>query len=59
VLKKAYEEKGTRAVTKPAAVATPAYPAPAAAKPRNPYVLVLIDGNDYIVSIIYLQVNTC
>jgi predicted AlkP superfamily pyrophosphatase or phosphodiesterase len=47
-LKKAYEEKGKIAVTKPAATPTTAV----TARPQNRYVLVLVDGNNYIVSFI-------
>ncbi|KAF1833744.1 hypothetical protein BDW02DRAFT_569726 [Decorospora gaudefroyi] len=46
VLKKAYEDKDVKGGSK--AIATPTVPMLAAAKPRNPYVLVLVDGNDYI-----------
>ncbi|KAF1944840.1 hypothetical protein EJ02DRAFT_370931 [Clathrospora elynae] len=46
VLKKAYEEKGTKSVAK--AVATPTVPVANTAKPRHAYVLVLVDGNDYV-----------
>jgi hypothetical protein len=49
-LKKAYDEKGSTASHVAKAIVTPAIPALASAKPRNPYVLVLVDGNDYIVS---------
>jgi hypothetical protein len=48
-LKKAFDAKGSKAVpkaTRQAAVAT----TKAVEAPRNPYVLVLIDGNGYIVS---------
>ncbi|RYN41530.1 hypothetical protein AA0112_g2417 [Alternaria arborescens] len=45
-LKKAYEEKGRSNVVKPAAAG--ASTVTAAIKPQNPYVLVLIDGNNYI-----------
>jgi hypothetical protein len=51
VLKKAYEEKGTTNAHVAKAVATPVVPTVTASKPpRNPYVLVLVDGNNYIVS---------
>ncbi|CAG5140133.1 uncharacterized protein ALTATR162_LOCUS643 [Alternaria atra] len=43
-LKKAYEEKGKIAITKPAATSITAV----TARPQNRYVLVLVDGNNYI-----------
>ncbi|EFQ88419.1 hypothetical protein PTT_15704 [Pyrenophora teres f. teres 0-1] len=46
VLKNAHEKRSSRDTTNPGAVATPTVSAPAG--PRNPYVLVLVDGNDYI-----------
>jgi hypothetical protein len=45
-LKKAFDIKGTKPVARAAVV--PKLPTE---KPRNPYVLVLVDGNDYIVSL--------
>jgi hypothetical protein len=45
-LKKAFDTKGTKSSGKSAFL--PRLPA---AKPRDPYVLVLIDGNGYIVSL--------
>ncbi|KNG44705.1 hypothetical protein TW65_08484 [Stemphylium lycopersici] len=47
VLKIAYKEKEKELVAKSVAVATPSAPA-AASSSRNPYVLMLVDGNDYI-----------
>jgi hypothetical protein len=48
-LKKAFETKGSKSVAK----ATPKSSAAASTeKSRNPYVLVLIDGNGYIVNIL-------
>jgi hypothetical protein len=44
-LKKAFDTKGTKPVARAAVI--PKLPAE---KPHNPYVLVLIDGNGYIVS---------
>jgi hypothetical protein len=43
-LKKAFDTKGTKPVARAAV-----NPKLQAEKPRNPYVLVLIDGNGYIV----------
>jgi hypothetical protein len=48
VLKRAYEEKITNAIAKPVAIATSVVAA--AKRPLDSYVLVLVDGNDYIVS---------
>ncbi|KAA8626241.1 zf-CCCH domain containing protein [Pyrenophora tritici-repentis] len=45
-LKNAYENSSSRGTTSPGAV--PTSTESAAAEPRNPYVLVLVDGNGYI-----------
>lgn len=48
VLKKAYEDMVTNTISKPFTVGTPTVTA--AKKPIDSYVLVLVDGNEYIVS---------
>ena len=50
VLKTAHEKKAVGNTADAGAVATPIEPATTGS--RHPYVLVLVDGNDYIVSLV-------
>ena len=55
LLKSAYEKKAVGDTADAEAVATPVKPTTTGS--RNPYVLVLVDGNDYIVSLVTILDN--